>query len=57
MKLAVHSIEKTIFDGKVKKFTLPTANGEITALDNHLPLVSIVLAGKIYYTDEQNSEG
>ena len=57
MKLMIHSIEKTIFEGVVKKFTLPTASGEITVLDNHLPLISIVVPGKIYYTDQQNKDG
>lgn len=57
MKLTIHSIEKTIFEGVVKKFTLPTASGEITVLDSHLPLISVVVPGKIYYTDGQNKDG
>ena len=57
MKLSIHSIEKTLFAGSIKSLTLKTASGEITVLDNHLPLVSVVKPGKIYYNDLQNKEG
>ena len=56
MKLSVHSIEETLYSGEVKKLTLTTTSGEITVLDNHLPLISVVRSGKIYYTDSQNEE-
>ena len=56
MKLEVYSIEKTLFDGEVKSITLATTGGEITVLDNHLPLITIVKPGEIYYTDQQNKE-
>ena len=45
MKLAIHTIEKTLFDGDVKSLTLPTEAGEITVLENHLPLVTLIRPG------------
>lgn len=57
MKLSIHTIQETLFSGEIKSLTLPTTNGEITVLDNHLPIITIVKPGEIYYTDSQNKEG
>lgn len=57
MKLFIHTIQETLFDGEIKSLTLPTTSGEITVLDNHLPLITVVKPGEIYYTDQQNKEG
>ena len=56
MKLAIHTIQETLFSGDIKSFTLKTASGEITVLDNHLPLITIARPGKLRYTDRQNNE-
>lgn len=50
MKLTVYSIQNTIFEGEVESLTLPTATGEITVLDGHIPLISLVNPGNIRYT-------
>lgn len=47
MRLAVYSIEQTLFEGEVSSITLPTPLGEITILPGHLPLISIVSPGSI----------
>ena len=47
MKFSIHTIEKTLFEGEVKSLTLPTEMGEITILENHLPLVSLTKPGPI----------
>lgn len=51
MKLSVYSIQTTLFEGEIKSVIIPTPMGEITVLEGHLPLVSIVDKGKISYTD------
>jgi F0F1-type ATP synthase epsilon subunit len=42
MHLKISAPDKTIFDGKIKKVTLPTEEGEITVLPGHQPLSSVV---------------
>ncbi|MDO8500114.1 MAG: F0F1 ATP synthase subunit epsilon [bacterium] len=56
MKLQIHTIEKTIFDGDIKSLTLPTEAGEITVLENHLPLVTLTRPGLIRIIDKSNKE-
>lgn len=50
MKLSIYSLQSTLFDGEVESITLPTPQGEITVLDNHIPLVSLVKRGEVCYT-------
>ena len=57
MKLSIYSIQRTLFEGEVESATLPTPMGEITVLDNHIPLISLVSPGSVRYTrsgDEQS---
>lgn len=56
MKLAIYSIQQALFEGEVKSLTLPTPQGEITVLDNHLPLITLVAPGKIRYTFPDDEE-
>lgn len=51
MKLAVHTIEKTLFDGDVTSITIKTEAGEITVLENHLPLVTLTRPGFVRVVD------
>ena len=51
MHCAIHTIEKTLFDGEIKRMTLPTKNGEITVLENHLPIITITVPGTIQLYD------
>lgn len=50
MRLSIYAIQKTIFEGEVESLTLPTPIGEITVLDGHIPLVSLVKGGEVRYT-------
>ena len=50
MKLSIYTIQSTIFDGEVESITLPTPLGEITVLDRHIPLISLVKPGEVRYT-------
>lgn len=56
MRLAIHTIEKTLFDGDIKSLTLPTEAGEITVLENHLPLVTLTRPGLIKIIDKLGKE-
>ena len=40
MKLSIHTLQKTLFSGEVEKIIARTTAGEITVLDNHLPIVT-----------------
>lgn len=39
--------DETIFDGDVESLTLPTADGEITVLVGHMPLISVLMPGTV----------
>jgi len=56
MLLRIASPEKTIFDGKVKKVTLPTEQGEITVLPNHTPVVTTLKPGIIRFVPVDQPE-
>ena len=47
IQLSVITPERTVFDGVVDQVTLPTTEGEITVLPNHLPLVSVLAPGEL----------
>jgi len=50
MKLSIYSLQNTLFEGEVDKVTLPTPQGEITVLDNHIPLITLINPGYVRYT-------
>ncbi len=53
MKLSIYSIKQTLLEATVEKVTMPTPQGEITVMDHHLPLVTLVKEGVVsYYTSE-----
>lgn len=57
MKLGIYSIQQVLFEGEVERITLATTSGEITVLDNHMPLVSRVVAGGVRYRREGKEGG
>lgn len=56
MRLTIHTIEATQFDRDVISVTLPTEAGEITILEQHLPLVSLVKPGNIKVIEPSGRE-
>lgn len=40
MRVAIHTIQKTLFEGDAEKVIAATPQGQITVLDHHLPLIS-----------------
>ena len=55
MRLQVHTINETLFDDEVRSITVPTEDGEITILENHLPIVTVVRPGDITVIDKSGS--
>lgn len=47
MYCKIQSPDSVIFDGEVKMVTLPTEQGEITVLPEHMPLVTVLKPGLI----------
>jgi F-type H+-transporting ATPase subunit epsilon len=47
MKLGVYSLQKVLFQGNAKSVNCHTRSGEITILDHHEPLISILEKGTI----------
>ena len=56
MKLGVYSLEKVLFQGDAKSVNCNTSSGEITILDHHEPLISILQKGTITIVDEAGKE-
>jgi len=57
MKLKISSPEKLIFEWEIKQVSLPTANGEITILPNHAPLVTSLKPWLIRVLPQKAPEG
>ncbi|MDR2683868.1 MAG: ATP synthase F1 subunit epsilon [Prevotellaceae bacterium] len=49
MKLSIITPLKTIFSGEVSAVTLPGEAGLFTVLENHAPIISTLVKGKIMY--------
>lgn len=45
LHLEIITPEEAVFDGKADSVTLPTAEGEITVLPNHVPLITTLMPG------------
>ena len=52
MKLSVYSLKNIIFQGEALSLNCKTVMGEITVLDNHETLISVLSAGVMRVTDE-----
>jgi F0F1-type ATP synthase epsilon subunit len=56
MKLGVYSLEKVLYHGAAREVNCNTKSGEITILDHHHPLISILAKGTMKIIDEENNE-
>jgi len=55
--LSINALDKNIFDGEAESLTLPGIDGELTILENHIPLVTPLKAGKLRFkSGKQNPE-
>jgi F0F1-type ATP synthase epsilon subunit len=56
MKLGVYSLKKIWYQGEARSITCQTLAGEITILDHHRPLISVLASGTITIVDRQKKE-
>lgn len=47
IKFKIVTPERTVFEGEIDQVSLPTADGEITVLPFHIPLISVLAAGEL----------
>ena len=55
MKLQILSLAGTLFEGDIPQVTLPAADGEITVLPEHIPLITLLQKGEIKFADQKIS--
>lgn len=56
MKLSIYSIQSTLFEGDVEKLIARTATGEITVLDNHIPLIATLKGPAVTVVDKTGNK-
>ena len=54
MHLSIHSLKKTLFDGEAHSLNCKTEAGEITVLDHHRPLISVLTQGVLKIIDKES---
>lgn len=47
IRFKIATPERVVYENEIDQITLPTTTGEITILPNHLPLVSVLVAGEV----------
>ena len=56
MKLSVYSLKQILFQGEATILNVKTVMGEITVLDNHETLITVLSSGVIKVLDENKKE-
>ena len=56
MKLSVYSLKNILFQGEARLLNCKTVMGEITVLDNHETLITVLSAGVVKVVDENKKE-
>jgi F-type H+-transporting ATPase subunit epsilon len=56
MNLSIYSLKKILFQGEVESVNCKTATGEITVLEHHRPLISVLKEGIIKIIDKNKKE-
>jgi F0F1-type ATP synthase epsilon subunit len=56
MKLSVYSLKNILFQGQALLLNCKTVTGEITILDNHETLITVLSAGVIKVVGEDKKE-
>lgn len=47
IKFKIVTPERTVLESEIDQLTLPTQEGEITVLPNHIPLISVLVPGEL----------
>ena len=56
MKLSVYSLKNILFQGEALSLNCKTVMGEITILDHHETLITVLSAGVVKVLDENKKE-
>lgn len=56
MKLSIYSLKKILFQGEAESVNCKTAVGEITVLNHHRPLISVLAPGVVKIIDKEGKE-
>lgn len=56
LKLKIATPEKVIYENEIFQVSIPTMDGEITVLPNHVPLVSVLKAGEMKIVDKEGEQ-
>jgi len=56
IKFKIVTPEKTIYQNEIYQASIPTVEGEVTILPNHIPLISILKAGELRFKDAQGEQ-
>ncbi|MBP6859008.1 MAG: F0F1 ATP synthase subunit epsilon [Candidatus Magasanikbacteria bacterium] len=56
LKFKIVTPEKTIYENEIFQVTIPTTEGEITILPNHIPLISVLKAGDLRFKDNNGEQ-
>src|SRR3989344_2570684 len=56
LKFKIVTPEKTIYENEIFQVTIPTMDGEITILPNHIPLISVLKAGELKFKDKEGEQ-
>jgi F-type H+-transporting ATPase subunit epsilon len=56
MRVAIYSLQKMLYEGEASAINAKTLAGEITVLNHHRPLISMLTAGQVRVTDATEGE-
>jgi ATP synthase F1 epsilon subunit len=56
MRIGVYTLQKVLYQGEAESVNCQTATGEITILDHHRPLISILKKGVMKIVDRGKKE-
>ncbi|MEK7616092.1 MAG: F0F1 ATP synthase subunit epsilon [Patescibacteria group bacterium] len=56
MYLTVTSLKGIEYEGEIKSLNIKTTSGEITILDHHRPLVTVLEKGTAYIVDSKENK-
>lgn len=56
LKFKIVTPEKIIYENDIFQASIPTQEGEVTILPNHVPLISVLKAGELRFKDAQGEQ-
>lgn len=56
MRLSIYSLKQILFKGDARSVNCRTQSGEITILDHHRPLISMLVKGAVKIVDAEKKE-